>query len=134
MSENRKNKSVDFAVQNGIDAFQNAVLAVSGVEKAKNSWLARRHTIMNTYDDDGRLNKTDDQNKENSAGDDELDVKVREMVCIADWQSVITIDTILTTWYKARGPLSEIMWKSFMFDPPIISIELVSYLMTLYLL
>ena len=84
MSENRKNKSVDFAVQNGIDAFQNAVLAVSGVEKAKNSWLARRHTIMNTYDDDGRLNKTDDQNKENSAGDDELDVKVREMVFIAD--------------------------------------------------
>ena len=116
MSENRQNKSVDFAVQNGIDAFQNAVLAVSGVEKAKNSWLARRHTIMNTYDDDGRLNKTDDQNKKDSAGDDELDVKVREMVFIADWQSVITNDTIMTMWYSAWGPLSEIMWKSFMFD------------------
>ena len=82
MSENRQNKSVDFAVQNGIDAFQNAVLAVSGVEKSKNSWLSRRHTIMNTYDDDGRLNKTlkDDQNKEDGAGDEELDVKVRKVV------------------------------------------------------
>ena len=82
MSENRQNKSVDFAVQNGIDTFHNAVLAVSGVEKAKNSWLARRHTIMNTYDDDGRLNKTlkDDPNKEDGAGDEELDVKVRTVV------------------------------------------------------
>lgn len=82
MSENRQNKSVDFAVQNSLDSLQKAVLAASGVEKTKNSWLARRHTIMNTYDDDGRLNKTikDDKNKEDGAEDEELDVKVRKMV------------------------------------------------------
>ena len=89
MSENREkrqNKN-NLTVENELDAFQRAVMAatqpvveISGVEKAKNTWLARRHTIMNTYDDNDRKQKTlkDDKNKDEGAGDEELDVNVRK--------------------------------------------------------
>ena len=88
MSENREkrqNKN-NKTVENELDAFQRAVMAatqpvveISGVEKAKNTWLARRHTIMNTYDDDDRKQKTLKDDKDEGAGDEELDVNVRKM-------------------------------------------------------
>ena len=88
MSENRgkrQNKN-NKTLENELDAFQRAVMAatqpvveISGVEKAKNTWLARRHTIMNTYDDDDRKQKTLKDDKDEGAGDEELDVNVRKM-------------------------------------------------------
>ena len=92
MSKNRKNKQTndDLAVQNGLDALQRAVMAAthpsngneknSVVEKAKNTWLSRRHTTMNTYDNDDTTKKIVKNDEDEGAEDEELDVMVREMV------------------------------------------------------
>ena len=90
MSENRgkrQNKN-NKTVENELDAFQRAVMAatqpvveISGVDKAKNG-IARRHTIMNTYDENDK--KTLEDHKDKGAADEELDVNVRKWLILED--------------------------------------------------